>query len=264
MAVKKGTELVRGSARKSIVPLPAARVGELALRDSRAPKIFEAIKQNEIAHAAEKLKRHNKERAKADNAEKQRIFGLAKKGEWEPVFDWLAAKNYDNINERDNCGRTLLMIAASRGNLKAAGDLVIENAYLGLTDEYGRSALVHALRNEQYEVAKFLKSVGAKWEGDLSNALRDRRVLLVKSMQRVLEISNEQVSAIEATLDPNRGPALSNRLKGVGDEANAQQELTAMFQPTGNSETKKTDGTPSEFSVPQKPSTTYNPGTLGC
>jgi len=231
MAVKPGTEIVRGSARKSIVPIPKKKEGDLAVRESRPPKIFGAVNQNEVAAAAERLRQINFENAKMQKAKKQEIFGCAKKGDWEPAFDWLEERDYRNINERDECGRTLLMIAASNGAMEAAMSLVAEDAYLGLTDEFDRSALIYALRNEHYELAKFLKSAGVKWEVELATALRDRKALLVKTMQRVLEISDEQVAAIEATLDPERGPALSSRLKDIKDDASALQDLTVMFQP---------------------------------
>jgi len=230
MVVKKGTELVKGSNRKSIVPVPKERTGDLALRVSRPPTVFQVIKENEIAHAAERLRKQNLKRSKAEYAEKREMFAHAKKGEWGPVFEWLESKEYQKINERDDHGKTLLMVAASEGNLKATADLMDKGAYSGLTDKYERSALIHALRNEHYEVARFLRGAGVKWESDLTTALRDGRVLLVKTMQTVLEISDGQVAAIEATLDPNRGPALSHRLEGLGEEADAQQELTVMFQ----------------------------------
>ena len=266
MVVKKGTEIVKGSNRKSIVPVPRKRAGDLAVRESRSPTVFQAIKQNEIAHAAEQLRKQNLERSKAEYLKKCEMFAHAKKGEWGPVFGWLEEKKYNNINERDECGRTLIMIAAIKGNVEVGKRLASVDAHLNLVDGLERSALIYAFRHEQPEFAKFLQSAGAKWENDLGVALRDRHLLLIKDMKGVLGISDEQSRSIEATLDPNRGPALSHRLQNLSDEAEAQQELTVMFQSerTTKAASPRGESKPESSTPKDNSKKNYHPGTFGC
>jgi ankyrin repeat protein len=208
---KKDT-IMKGNLRKSIVP---AEKGELSAQ------------RNPVAAAAEafalkaKLRRKQKEKT-------NKIFSAAKKGMWGTA---LSLVDGNNINERGPHGMTLLMEAAAQGELTVMQRLVRNGAFKGTEDDFGRSAITHALLGSHPEAAKLLQKLGASWARDLYFAVRDRRVLLANSIQETFGVSDAEVADIEFSLDPGRGPALRKGIEKISGDGNMLRELTVMFQP---------------------------------
>ncbi|MBD3397732.1 hypothetical protein GF412_01215 [Candidatus Micrarchaeota archaeon] len=243
------TAIVKGSERKSIVPAPK---GELS------------VHRNPVAAAAETFALRRRIRGRKEK-ETREMFSAAKKKKWGTV---LSRANRDNINERGPHGMTLLMEAASQGEYVVVQRLVQSGAYKRSEDDLGRTAIAHALLNSHNDVAKLINSLGASWERDLLLAVRDRRVMLVKSMQEALGVTQEDIDNAEAQCDPGRGPALGSAVRKVSGEALAQHELTVMFQPKGGAgaESKGSGPSPGENKGKKKPRDTvnYSPGHHGC
>lgn len=212
MAKGKSGAIVKGSERKSIVPVGK---GDLS------------VQRNPVAAAAEAFELKRKiqwERVKKT----KEIFSAAKEKKWGTA---LSMVNKNNINEHGPHGITLLMEAAAQGELAVMQRLVRNGAFKGAEDDFGRSAITHALLNSHPEAAKLLQKLGASWARDLYFAVRDRRVLLAKSIQETFGISDENVAELEFSMDPNRGPALGKGVEKISGEANALRELTVLFQP---------------------------------
>jgi len=252
---KKGktTEIVRGNARKSIVPAPKEE-GKRYVRKSMAATVFQRNPVTSAAnmHAVKARSRDEK------NKEINEIFLAAEKGKWGTAMGMI---NKDNINERGPYGMTLLMEAAAQGEYVLVERLVRNGASKGLEDDIGRGAITHALLNGHNKVANLLHDLGTSWEPDLVFAVRDHRVLLIQSMKDVLGVTDGDIARVEAQCDPERGPALSSRVQKIGDEANAQQELAVALQPERLGTVKRHDPkiveTGSAPTVPKKPHITF-------
>eukprot|EP00958_Prasinococcus_capsulatus_P008290 scaffold797_cov533-Prasinococcus_capsulatus_cf.AAC.1 len=65
------------------------------------------------------------------------------------------------LDQRNNEGKTALMIAASIGNEDAARILVKSGSQINFVNEYGRSALIEAISSGQKEMAETLCAMGA-------------------------------------------------------------------------------------------------------
>lgn len=71
-------------------------------------------------------------------------------------------KTKKNIDKKDSLGRTLLMGCAENGDIDNIKKLVVAGADIQLTDSYGESALVLALKAGQIKTAEYLFEKGAK------------------------------------------------------------------------------------------------------
>ncbi len=157
------------------------------------------------------------------------MFEGANKGKWHGVLSLVHPKS---VNERDGHGRTLIMLAAAQGEMDAVEKLVDKGADVNLWDSCGRTALMHALRNEQHEVAKWLKENGADWKADLEVLVMDRRKMMIFSMIDVLGVTGDDVAEAEAKFDPKRGPALSHRVRRlIGSDSGAVMGLELLSVP---------------------------------
>ncbi len=252
----KTTAIVKGVERKSIVPV-SEREGDLAVRGKRAsaPTIYCGnMGPNELAAAAKAFAGRAKKLTERREEKIGEMFKAANKGKWDEVMDIV---DENNINAGNAHGMTLLMIAAAQGKGSIVQKLIDIGADKNQIDRYDRSAVTHALLDKENHAAKLLKALGADWKKDLYVAVRDRRVLLVNAMKEVLKATDEDVAWAEAECDPERGPALTHRVLGLGGETNAQQALTVAFQPervrTGGSYDPKIVEPGSASTAPKKP-----------
>lgn len=71
-------------------------------------------------------------------------------------------KTKKNINKKDSLGRTLLMGCAENGDIDNIKKLIAAGADIQLTDSYGESAFVLALKAGQIKTSEYLFEKGAK------------------------------------------------------------------------------------------------------
>ena len=244
MVKTKTTGIVRGCARKSIVPV-AKEGGELMVCNPVAPK---ACSKNPVAAAAAVYAFKAK---KQEEKEKfvRKAFAAAREKKWGTV---LSMVNVNNVNEPDELGRRLLMIAAMQDEIVVMEHLVRGGAFKQATDVVGRDALFYAVREGVEQAPKWLIENGVQWEHALETAVKEGELLLAERF-KIFGATDEQIAGLMEKY-PNPSRVLSDRARITGDTANAVHELglnhrlypkagdTAKVGPTSPSEVTSGDG----------------------
>jgi len=130
----------------------------------------------------------------------------------------------DSLNEKNFFGRTLLMLAAQRGDIKAVKALLKHNASISATDKHGNSACMLAELSGQIQIVRLLMQHGA-------GPIRlDAGMPMRQNSPRLLETNaaGDNALHIAAQLD---NPTLIQQLVSLGVDIRAEnaQDLNPVM-----------------------------------
>lgn len=90
------------------------------------------------------------------------LLAAAKDGDMLKATTLLSSTNHVDVNAEDPYGNTPLMIAADRGYMEIAEELIAHEAKVNAVDKYGQSALMYAAFSGHFNLAKLLLEHRAK------------------------------------------------------------------------------------------------------